>query len=80
MNAVETEEAVANLALQPLDVEAFPFDFLAAFGNRNTSRKRLRRGHTPTCQLHLKVCTSVVGAGDTLKALRDSPKTVGAKA
>ena len=42
MNAVEIEEAVSRLAEQPFDQEAFPFAFLEAFGNKETTIKRLR--------------------------------------
>ena len=44
MNAVEIEEAVSDLALQPFDAAEFPFAFLAAFGNKDTTIKRLRKG------------------------------------
>ena len=33
MNAVEIEQAISDLALQPFDAAEFPFAFLAAFGN-----------------------------------------------
>jgi len=42
MNAVEIEEAVSKLAEAPFDPEAFPFDFLEAFGNKATTIKRLK--------------------------------------
>jgi len=42
MNAVEIEEAVSALAERPFDAEEFPFAFLAAFGNKDTTIKRLR--------------------------------------
>ena len=45
MNAVEIEEAVSNLASQPFDHAEFPFAFLAAFGNKDTTLKRLRSGN-----------------------------------
>ena len=66
MNAVEIEEAVSNLASQPFDAEAFPFDFLADFGNKDTTRKRLRKGELNASDLpggifhrnniHMAVC------------------------
>nr|WP_323041534.1 hypothetical protein [Gemmobacter sp.] len=37
-------QAVSELAEQPFDREEFPFQFLAAFGNKDTTRKRLRTG------------------------------------
>jgi hypothetical protein len=89
MNAVEIEEAVSELALQPFEAGEFPYLFLAAFGNKDTAIKRLRSGNTnqsdvadgvlQRSHIHLATC----GAGkvaDTLAALRDSPKTAAAKA
>ena len=93
MNAVEIEEAVSNLAQQPFDAAAFPFDFLVAFGNKDTTIKRLLKGGSlggsnasevaggvlQRNNIHIKVCDA--GAvGETLKALRDSPRTASAKA
>jgi hypothetical protein len=42
MNAVEIEEAVSELANQPFDRAEFAYQFLAAFGNKDTTIKRLR--------------------------------------
>jgi hypothetical protein len=89
MNAVEIEEAVSALALQPFDPAEFPYAFLTAFGSKDTTVKRLRKGETNASDLpgavlqrnniHIAACApGAVGA--TLKALRDSPKTVSAKA
>jgi hypothetical protein len=44
MNAVEIEEAVSALAEKPFDRAEFPFAFLEAFGNKETTLKRLRSG------------------------------------
>lgn len=46
MNAVEIEEAVSDLAGQPFDPGEFPYAFLTAFGNKDTTIKRLRTGNT----------------------------------
>ena len=43
MNAVEIEEAMSQLTEQPFDAEEFPFAFLQAFGNKQTTIKRLRK-------------------------------------
>lgn len=77
MNAVEIEEAVSLLAEAPFDSEEFPFAFLLAFGNKETTIKRLRSGASnksdlggvlQTNNIHLKVC----GAGEVSAALEDS--------
>ncbi|OZA45388.1 DNA methyltransferase [Polaromonas sp. 17-63-33] len=89
MNAVEIEEAISDLALQPFDAAEFPFAFLAAFGNKDTALKRLRTGNNNASDvpggvlqrnnIHLAVCEAgTVGA--SLKALRASPATTKARA
>jgi hypothetical protein len=93
MNAVEIEAAVSDLALQPFDAQEFPFAFLAAFGNKDTTLKRLRTGNNNASDvqgngvsgvllrnnIHMAVCQA--GAvGQTLQALRASPATTKAKA
>ena len=89
MNAVEIEEAVSNLAAAPFGAATFPYAFLEAFGNKETTLKRLRSGDSNQSDLsggvlqrnniHLKVCA----AGEvtaTLTALRQSPATTRQKA
>ena len=88
MNAVEIESAVSELALQPFDREEFPFAFLQAFGNKETTIKRLRSGASnksdlggilQTNNIHIAVAQS----GEvtrTLEALKTSPATTKAKA
>lgn len=44
MNAVEIEQAISALVEQPFDPEEFPYLFLQAFGNKETTLKRLRKG------------------------------------
>lgn len=89
MNAVEIEEAVSRLAEAPFQAESFPVAFLEAFGNKETTLKRLRSGDSNQSDLpggilqrnniHLKVC--VEGAVTaTLAALRQSPATTRQKA
>ena len=46
MNPVEIADAVTELAQQPFDASEFPFQFLAAFGNKKTAIDRLRKGNT----------------------------------
>ena len=45
MNAVEIEAAISELALQPFDAAEFLFEVPAAFGNKDTTLKRLRTGN-----------------------------------
>ncbi|GLR89019.1 class I SAM-dependent DNA methyltransferase [Bradyrhizobium iriomotense] len=88
MNAVEIEEAISKLAEQPFDAEEFPFAFLEAFGNKETTLKRLRKGESNKSDLGGVLQTNnihiaVAGPGEvmnTLAALRASPATARAKA
>ena len=52
MNAVEIEEAVSELALQPFEAKEFPFYFLEAFGNKDTTIKKLRSGSSNKSDVH----------------------------
>ena len=89
MNAVEIEQAISDLALEPFDSAEFPYAFLAAFGNKDTALKRLRAGNNNASDvlggvlqrnnIHIAAC-AVGAVGDTLKDLRDSPNTTKAKA
>jgi hypothetical protein len=88
MNAVEIEEAISDLAEQPFDADEFPYAFLLAFGNKETTIKRLRTGASnksdlggvlQTNNIHLKTCTKGEVA-QTLAALKASPATTRAKA
>ncbi|MBK6999408.1 MAG: class I SAM-dependent DNA methyltransferase [Rhodoferax sp.] len=89
MNAVEIEQAISELAQAPFDAEEFPFSFLAAFGNKDTTLKRLRSGNNNASDIpagvllrnniHIAVCAAG-GVGDTLKKLRASPATTKARA
>ncbi|WP_439601863.1 class I SAM-dependent DNA methyltransferase [Devosia sp.] len=88
MNAVEIEEAVSLLAEQPFDAAEFPFAFLTAFGNKDTTIKRLRKGDSNKSDLggvlqtnNIHIAVSAPGeVGKTLAALRASPATARAKA
>ena len=88
MNAVEIESAVSELALQPFDGEEFPFAFLQAFGNKETTIKRLRSGTSNKSDLGGILQTNnihiaAVQSGEvtrTLEALKASPATAKAKA
>lgn len=89
MNPVEIEEAVSQHAEQPFNAAEFPFEFLAAFGNKETSIKRLRSGNSnhsdiagavlQRSNIHIAACAPGT-VQETLSALRDSPKTASQKA
>jgi hypothetical protein len=89
MNAVEIEEAVSRLAEASFDAESFPFAFLEAFGNKETTLKRLRSGNSNQSDLsggvlqrnniHIKVCPDGE-VTTTLTALRLSSATTRQKA
>lgn len=88
MNAVEIEEAISALAERPFDADEFPYAFLEAFGNKETTLKRLRKGESnksdlggvlQTNNIHIATCKP----GEvtrTLEALKASPATARAKA
>jgi hypothetical protein len=88
MNAVEIEEAISALAEQPFDGAEFPYLFLQAFGNKETTIKRLRAGTSnksdlggvlQTNNIHIAACTPGE-VTKTLAALKASPATARAKA
>lgn len=89
MNAVEIEEALSELALQPFNADDFAYEFLAAFGHKETTLKRLRTGNTNRSDvpngvllrnnIHIAVCEKDQ-VHETLKALSASPATSRAKA
>jgi hypothetical protein len=88
MNAVEIEVAISALAEQDFDPAEFPYAFLQAFGNKETTLKKLRNGASnksdiggvlQTSNIHIAVATP----GEvtrTLAALKASPATAKAKA
>jgi hypothetical protein len=88
LNAVEIEEAISQLADQPFDRDNFPYAFLEAFGNKETTIKRLRAGASNKSDLggvlqtnHIHILTCDAGqVTKTLKTLKDSPATAKAKA
>lgn len=89
MNAVEIEAAISDLAMQPFSAEEFPYAFLAAFGNKDTTLKKLRTGNSNASDLaggvlqrnniHIAIC-NVGQVSETLSALLASPATTKAKA
>lgn len=96
MSMIEIEEAVSNLAEQPFDASEFPYLFLQAFGNKETTLKRLRKGDTNKSDLMASegspyrgvlqtnnIHIAVAPSGEvtkTLSILKASPATAKAKA
>ena len=88
MNAIEIEEAVTKLASEPFNGDEFPYDFLRAFGNKDTTIKKLRSGASnksdvggvlQTNNIHIKVA-SIGQVNSCLNQLKQSPATTKAKA
>src|SRR3569833_2973961 len=89
MNAVEIEEAISALAeKETFDGAEFPFAFLQAFGNKETTLKRLRTGESNKSDLggvlqtnNIHIAVSPLGeVTKLLAALKASPATARAKA
>jgi hypothetical protein len=88
MNPVEIEAAVSDLAIQPFDKVEFPFAFLRAFGNKETTIKRLRSGESNKSDLggilqtnNIHIAIAKPGeVTNTLAALKASQATTRAKA
>lgn len=88
MNAVEIEQAITDLAEQPFDPIEFPYAFLEAFGNKETTIKRLRTGATNKSDLggvlqtnNIHILASKEGqVTQMLASLKASPATGKAKA
>ena len=89
MNAVEIEQAISDLAEQPFDAANFPYEFLEAFGNKETTIKRLKSGTENKSDvengvlqrnnIHIAVC-SAGATSAILDKLRASSATEKAKA
>lgn len=89
MNAVEIEEAASELAAQEFDRAEFPYTFLKAFDNKDTTVRKLRSGASNSSDIpegvlqrnniHIATCDEGK-VNETLAALRQSPKTTAAKA
>ena len=89
MNAVEIEEAISLLAEQPFVPAEFPYSFLEAFGNKETTIKRLKSGNNNKSDIvggilqqnNIHIAVSEPGqVTETLKKLKDSPATIKARA
>ncbi len=87
MNAVEIEQAITDLAAKPFDAAEFPFAFLEAFGNKETTLRKLRKGESNKSDFAgpwggvlqaNNIHVAVAPAGEvtsTLAALKASPAT-----
>lgn len=83
MNAVEIEIAISDLAMQSFDALEFPYEFLRAFGNKETTIKKLKSGSSNKSDVggvlqrnNIHILVSELGKVDeALKALHDSPAT-----
>lgn len=89
MTPVEIEEAISQLAADRFDRVEFPYQFLAAFGNKETTLKKLRAGASNASDIpggvlqrnNIHIATCDHGQVDAcLQRLRESPKTASAKA
>jgi len=83
MNAVEIEEAISDLAEQPFDPAEFPYLFLQAFDNKETTIKRLRKGDSNKSDIggvlqanNIHIAVAQPGeVSKTFAALKASPAT-----
>lgn len=88
MNAVEIEQAISDLALKEFDRHEFPYAFLQAFGNKETTLKRLRSGSSNKSDLggvlqanNIHILVSEQGdVTQNLAKLKESPATTKSKA
>jgi len=69
MNAVEIEQAISELAEQPFDAAEFPYAFLMAFGNKETTIKRLRTGASNKSDIGGVRCLSNMLSADFMRRL-----------
>lgn len=89
MNSVEIEEAISKLAEAPFEPAEFPYAFLEAFGNKETTIQRLKAGNNNKSDvegavlqynnIHILTCPE----GEVLNSLnklKNSPATVKQKA
>lgn len=88
MNAVEIEQAIFELAEQTYDSLEFPFQFLVAFGNKETTIQKLRKGNSNKSDIlngilqrnHIHIATCETGkVARTLNTLKSSPANVKGK-
>jgi hypothetical protein len=88
MNAVEIVDAVSALMAEPFNREEFPYQFLAAFGFKETTLKKLKTGASNTSDVpgavllrtNIHLATTEPGkTAEMLAALKASPKMAKAR-
>lgn len=88
MNPVEIEQALEQLADAPFNRKEFAFSFLEAFGNKETTIKKLKSGTTNISDVengvlqrhNIHIAVSEPGnIEETFTKLKQSPKTVSGK-
>lgn len=88
MNAVEIEQAISDLSVKEFDRQEFPYAFLQAFGNKETTLKRLRSGSSNKSDIggvlqanNIHILVADKGkVTSSLTKLKDSPATTKSKA
>lgn len=89
MNAVEIEEELLKLTGEPFDAAQFPFQFLLAFGHKETTIRKLRSGNSNSSDvpggilLRNHIHLAIANSGEVsakLQELKASSKTTSAKA
>ena len=88
MNAVEIEQAISDLSIKEFDRQEFPYAFLQAFGNKETTLKRLRIGSSNKSDIggvlqanNIHILVADEGeVTPSLTKLKDSPATTKSKA
>jgi hypothetical protein len=88
MNAVEIEEAISALMAAPFNQGEFPYQFLAAFGFKETTLKKLKTGASNASDVpgavllrsNIHLATAEPGkTAEALAGLKASPKTAKGK-
>ena len=73
MDAVEIEEAVSEFEKIPFNADEFPYKFLSAYGNKNTTIKKIREGSANKSEEWFLVPLEVIK--DTINKIMDGSIT-----
>ncbi len=88
MNAVEIEQAISDLSEEKFNLKEFPFQFLVAFGNKETTINKLRKGNSNKSDIpngllqrnNIHIATCEAGqVTSTLNTLKSSPENARGK-